>query len=122
MQFLPFMLAEWLEENREELLRYIEWRAERTGHASLRSERVGENLEELTAILRSGDGSPTARDGGVQDGARELIADCVIEAVVRHSLTPPAVEVKALCDWAQAVERSKLREGYRRLSDLLDDI
>src|SRR5262245_9472729 len=122
------MLTEFLERNRSEILQYIEARATEDGHlSSTRTQRHSELVEELISTLRNG-ASPLrsgalhgSRGTGIQHDDRELIRGVVIEEAIRQSSV--SVEDSVLVsDWAFAAERRQLRDGYRCLSELLDDI
>jgi len=123
------LLIEFLEQNRRDILQRIESRAtpEWVDPTSTRTERLNELVEELIAALRNREWSARSRaplgsrSAAVQQVDRELIRGVVIEAV-RHSSTVSVEEMVLLSDWAYATERRQLRESYRRLSELLDDI
>jgi hypothetical protein len=128
--FIVGMLASYLEGHKQELLRRIESRAaadEGPEAAKGRRERIGVLVEDLIEAVRHGDGSQTqvasdARDAALQCRERDLVRLDVIKEVGRHSLEVTLDEMATVSEWASAADRSRLGEGYSRLSDLLDDM
>jgi PAS domain S-box-containing protein len=123
------VLVEFLERNRKRILQEIESGAvpEWEDPTSTRLERLDKLIEELIAVLRHADWSRSLPPYGshrasVQRDDRELIRGVVIQEASRHSSEVSVEELVLLSDWAYATERKQLRESYRRLSDLLDDI
>jgi signal transduction histidine kinase len=125
------MLADFVEGHKQELIQQVESRAaasEEPGPASGRQARISALLEELVGALRQGDGSrtppatPCSPDASLQCHERDLVRRDVIEEITRRSLSVTLAEMVIVCDWAGAADRSRLREGYRRLSELLDDV
>jgi signal transduction histidine kinase len=125
------MLADFVAGHKQELVRQVESRAAadaKPGPANGRQARIEALLEELIEALRSGAGSQTPQaassspDAGLEYRERDLVRRDVIEEITRRSLAVPLAEMVIVSDWACAAERSRLREGYRRLSELLDDV
>jgi PAS domain S-box-containing protein len=123
------VLVEFLERNRKQILQEIESGAtpEWEDPTSTRLERLDELIEELMAVLRHARSSRSlppygSHSASVQRDDRELIRGVVIQEAARHSSEVPVEEMVLLSDWAYATERKQLRESYRRLSGLLDDI
>jgi PAS domain S-box-containing protein len=124
------MLADYLEGHKQELMRRVESRAaadEGPEAAKGRHERIGVLVEELIEAVRHGDGSQAqvpsdARHAAMQCHERDLVRLNVMEEVGRHSLEVTLGEMATVSEWASAADRGRLREGYSRLSDLLDDM
>jgi PAS domain S-box-containing protein len=125
------MLVEFLEGQKLEVVRRVESHAaadEGPGAASGRHERIGALVEELIQSVRHGNGGRTpqtavdARNAALQCRERDLVRFDVMKEVGRHSLKVTPNEMATVCDWASAADRCRLREGYDRLSDLLDDM
>ena len=123
------MLVEFLERNRKQILEEIESGAapEWEDPTSTRVDRLDKLIEELIAVLRHAGWSRSlppygSHSASVQRDDRELIRTVVIQEASRHASEVSVDEMVLLSDWAYATERKQLRESYRRLSGLLDDI
>ena len=126
------MLADYLVEHRQELVRQVEVRFSAEGRAGQASEHraridalVGELIEALLAA--GGQQTPPAtvgasRDASLQWHERDLVRLETIAAVARHAIPVCLHEMVVLSDWASAAEREHLEDTVRRLSDLLDDV
>ena len=123
------VFTEFLERNRREILRQVEAlvATEQGYPSSAHLQRLDELVEELIAMLRSGasplrsralHGSPGT---SIQQDDRELIRGVVIAEAIRQS-SISVEDTVLVSDWAFATKRRQLSEGYRRLSELLDDI
>jgi PAS domain S-box-containing protein len=118
------VLAEFLLEQKQELVRQVERRAaadEGHGQAERCHSQVNALVEELVETLQRADGSRgppagTGRDAALQCLERSLIRDETVSEVVSRSLQIPPREMAILSDWASASN-----ERAHRLSDLLDD-
>jgi PAS domain S-box-containing protein len=123
------VLVEFLERHRRQIVEEIESGAapEWEEPASTRVERLEKLIEELIAVLRHAGWSRSlapyaSHSASLQRDDRELIRSVVIEEASRHASEVSVDEMVLLSDWAYATERQQLRESYRRLSELLDDI
>jgi signal transduction histidine kinase len=125
------MLVDFVEGHKQELIRQVESREAadaKPGPADGRQARIEALLEELIEALRRGDGLQTPQtasfspDAALEYRERDLVRRDVIEEITRQSLTVTLPEMVIVSDWACAAERGRLREGYRSLSELLDDV
>jgi PAS domain S-box-containing protein len=119
------MLADFLEVNRQDLIRGVESRAAEQGPeaGSPRRSRIGRLVEELIAKLRQSDRAGGAdRNAAPEDRERELVELYLLEEIARGTLTTTARDIVDMGDWARASDIHTLRQGFRRLSALLDEV
>ncbi|HEX7797477.1 MAG TPA: ATP-binding protein [Vicinamibacterales bacterium] len=122
------VFIQFLERNRNELLRKIESCAttEQLYPSGERIQGFSECLEELIAVLREGAWPLQSRPSrgfsrtAVLQNDRELIRQVLIEEAISQSVAISITDAALLSDWTFAAQLRQLREDYRRLSDLLD--
>jgi signal transduction histidine kinase len=125
------MLAAFLEDHREELLEGAAARIatdESLGHWGYeRREQLDALIRDLIGALGAGEatGTPPALGPGgaaAELRARELIRVELIAQAERSGVKIATKDMAIVSDWLYRADRDRLREGYRRLSDLLDEV
>ena len=124
------MLADFIDHNREQLVRSVESRAagqEPLGlPAARRHERIDALVTEATQALQGKETDGAKRstavpgDGAVDSRERELILSELVDLGDRLGSHATLHEMAAVFDWATRAERQVLREENHRLSALLD--